>query len=679
MNTRGSQAKSFDEIAYASARMDFNEFRLFAQDFCVTPQVMSAAELKQIFHHVNVKPNVCDDIRADLTYQEFEHLCKHIVNIAAKLGLDCQIESISLLQTMIDASARLAKKRALHSKKAEAKKRHQSPGYMAPQDRSRSWQRGLRDTAKTGITARTHRSRESNARRGGPRGLKKDKKLMDANKQVLSSVRQKKASMAASVTHKKAAVNVISTPKEKLSEIVWEEPVMREGEMKANYKQSVIKRRHRLSDEANRAEMKALQHVKALEMAVEHAERKCDMADAARAKEKLQQGKAIAARVSREELRNAELNALGQGESITEQSLLLEGDVSVGIQGQEGQDGVPDQWTPESHVDGDAVIVQLSEESSHTKVEAASDTVWDDGVLEKDASLGKLVIANHVPDKPAKTGGEQLCVEQVDVERLVNEEDDTQVIEGRPNPLCNDNSLPVSEKDAWLDSSFSQSVSSGQSKPLGASKVVKGQDKMESIATMAHESSHKGRRGNRTIPMKPVRSAASTGSKEQTRVKVGGSSKRPNSSGTSGRAPKMPVVSTISDPPSPEVHANWRQYSRFYRDRVTWECIGDVVLWQLARETLLGHHDRSSDKTISAWSCGCSTGEEVYTLQLVWAKRVAPHMPHCTLTVVGTDLSSDNIEGARQARYPPHALVELPPQVINHLTMNIDSQKVLGS
>lgn len=113
-----------------------------------------------------------------------------------------------------------------------------------------------------------------------------------------------------------------------------------------------------------------------------------------------------------------------------------------------------------------------------------------------------------------------------------------------------------------------------------------------------------------------------------------------------------------------ETHANWRQYSRFYRDRATWEAVGDIVLWQLAREIMLGHQDRpgSADKKITAWSCGCSTGEETFTMQLLWANRVNRHYPQCNFEIIGTDLSHDNIDGASRGLYPPHALVELPPQ-----------------
>ena len=32
------------------------------------------------------------------------------------------------------------------------------------------------------------------------------------------------------------------------------------------------------------------------------------------------------------------------------------------------------------------------------------------------------------------------------------------------------------------------------------------------------------------------------------------------------------------------------------------------------------------------------------------------------MQIIGTDLSHDNIDGASRGLYPPHALVELPPQ-----------------
>ena len=38
------------------------------------------------------------------------------------------------------------------------------------------------------------------------------------------------------------------------------------------------------------------------------------------------------------------------------------------------------------------------------------------------------------------------------------------------------------------------------------------------------------------------------------------------------------------------VHANWRQYSRFYRDRATWEAVADVVLQPGVTWTSAGDH-----------------------------------------------------------------------------------------
>ena len=44
MNTHGSQIMSFDQIAYASARMDLHEFCQFAYDFNLAPEVIHHVE-----------------------------------------------------------------------------------------------------------------------------------------------------------------------------------------------------------------------------------------------------------------------------------------------------------------------------------------------------------------------------------------------------------------------------------------------------------------------------------------------------------------------------------------------------------------------------------------------------------------------------------------------------------
>jgi chemotaxis protein methyltransferase CheR len=95
--------------------------------------------------------------------------------------------------------------------------------------------------------------------------------------------------------------------------------------------------------------------------------------------------------------------------------------------------------------------------------------------------------------------------------------------------------------------------------------------------------------------------------------------------------------------------------SRFYRDRRLWEFVTDVVLPALAATVI----ERGADE-VRCWSAGCAYGEEPYTLAIVWRLRMEPRFPSLRIHIVATDAEPEMIRGARRARYPPHALRDLP-------------------
>lgn len=84
--------------------------------------------------------------------------------------------------------------------------------------------------------------------------------------------------------------------------------------------------------------------------------------------------------------------------------------------------------------------------------------------------------------------------------------------------------------------------------------------------------------------------------------------------------------------------------SRFWRDRAVFEALRDKVLPELG-------------PTVSAWSVGCASGEEPYSLVLAAAEaRVAIH-------VLATDVDPVLLERARRAVYPESSLRDLPPDL----------------
>jgi chemotaxis protein methyltransferase CheR len=94
--------------------------------------------------------------------------------------------------------------------------------------------------------------------------------------------------------------------------------------------------------------------------------------------------------------------------------------------------------------------------------------------------------------------------------------------------------------------------------------------------------------------------------------------------------------------------------TRFYRNLETWELIRKTVLPQICGD------DREH---IRAWSAGCASGEEPYTLAMLIADHFETRGRARRLeqvTVDATDIDRQCLERARAARYRPESLSEVP-------------------
>ena len=61
------------------------------------------------------------------------------------------------------------------------------------------------------------------------------------------------------------------------------------------------------------------------------------------------------------------------------------------------------------------------------------------------------------------------------------------------------------------------------------------------------------------------------------------------------------------------------------------------------------------------WSVGSCSGEEPYTLQILWKLCVVPELPvPLPLHILATEIDSGLIERAHQGRYPESSLKDLP-------------------
>ena len=90
--------------------------------------------------------------------------------------------------------------------------------------------------------------------------------------------------------------------------------------------------------------------------------------------------------------------------------------------------------------------------------------------------------------------------------------------------------------------------------------------------------------------------------------------------------------------------------SRFFRDRVDWDL--------LAQQVLVPWIARGGERR--AWSMGCASGEEPFTLRMLW---LALSGAGRALEILATDVQPELLDRARRGVYPRAALHSIPPEL----------------
>jgi chemotaxis protein methyltransferase CheR len=94
--------------------------------------------------------------------------------------------------------------------------------------------------------------------------------------------------------------------------------------------------------------------------------------------------------------------------------------------------------------------------------------------------------------------------------------------------------------------------------------------------------------------------------------------------------------------------------SRFWRDRSVFDCLAAEVLPALAQAV------PTSRGWLRCWSLGCASGEEPFSLVLLWLLRLARRFPHLRCAVMATDIDPLLIARAARACYPSRSVSDLP-------------------
>src|SRR6266516_268658 len=98
--------------------------------------------------------------------------------------------------------------------------------------------------------------------------------------------------------------------------------------------------------------------------------------------------------------------------------------------------------------------------------------------------------------------------------------------------------------------------------------------------------------------------------------------------------------------------------SRFFRDRRVFETLRSHVLPELAQRA------EREGRAVHIWSAGCASGEEPYTIKILWDLDVPRSHPGISLSVLATDVDLTMLARAQKACFEATSLRELPPPLV---------------
>ena len=94
----------------------------------------------------------------------------------------------------------------------------------------------------------------------------------------------------------------------------------------------------------------------------------------------------------------------------------------------------------------------------------------------------------------------------------------------------------------------------------------------------------------------------------------------------------------------------------FFRDPEAFEFLKETIIPSLIERA------RDNGRSLRVWSVGCATGEEAYSLAMLFADHVGSELSEWSIKVFATDLAADAINFARRGLYPENVLNDLPDE-----------------
>ena len=105
--------------------------------------------------------------------------------------------------------------------------------------------------------------------------------------------------------------------------------------------------------------------------------------------------------------------------------------------------------------------------------------------------------------------------------------------------------------------------------------------------------------------------------------------------------------------------------TRFFRDKKAFDLLAETIVPELTRA-------HPPDRPIRVWVAGCSTGEEAYSIAMLFLEQIAAARRSLKLQIFASDIDADAIATAREGLYPPAIDADVPADRLSRFFMRED-------
>ncbi len=107
----------------------------------------------------------------------------------------------------------------------------------------------------------------------------------------------------------------------------------------------------------------------------------------------------------------------------------------------------------------------------------------------------------------------------------------------------------------------------------------------------------------------------------------------------------------------------------FFRDPQTWEHLATEIVPQLVAS-------RDDDAPLRIWCAGCASGEEAYTVAMVFARVLGDAAFRDRVKIYATDVDEEALDTARHGAYQPRQIEDVPREALERFFERTDQRYV---